>query len=110
MGNFNNGKPYHGSEQVVHGKLKGATGETDYFYFFCPKCPDNKIVRILEYGVHAEESENPYNKKCKSKAKYGFVLAFKLHCEKCGHTDYVKISNIGWQGGRHQDIIGRFEV
>ena len=101
MGSFNNGKPYHGSEQVIHGKLKGATGETDYFYFFCPRCPDNEVVRILEYGVHAEEAENPYNKECKSKAKYGVTLAFTLHCEKCGDTDYVIISNTGWQGGSH---------
>ena len=58
MGSFNNGKPYHGSEQVIHGKLKGATGETDYFYFFCPRCPDNEVVRILEYGVRRRGRES----------------------------------------------------
>lgn len=110
MRESNDGKPYHGSDQVIKGKLKGATAETDYFYFFCPKCSDNEIVRILEYGVHTEVPENPYNKDCKSKAKYRFTLAFKLHCEQCSHTDFVKISNVGWQGGRYQDILGRFEV
>lgn len=95
---FNNGKAYHGSEAVVSGKLKGATGETDCFYFFCPKYPGSEILRILEYGVHSEEAANPYNQGCRSKAKYGFALAFKLHCEKCGHTDFVKILNTGWQG------------
>ena len=93
MARFNNGKPYHGSEEVIDGKLKGATDATDYFYFFCPKCPNNEIMRILEYGVHSEETKNPYNKSCKSKAKYGFTLVFKLHCEKCEFTDFVKISN-----------------
>lgn len=108
MASFNNGKPYYGSEGVFRGKLKGATGEGDYFYFFCPKCPGNEIVRILEYGVHSEETENPYNQECKSKAKYGFTLAFKLHCEKCGHTDFIKISNTHWQRGSHGDILGSF--
>jgi len=108
MGSFNNGKPYHGSEQVVGGRLKGATDGTGYFYLFCPQCPDNEIVRILEYGAHAEEAENLYNKDCKSKAKCAFTLAFKIHCEKCGHTDFVKISNTGWQGGTHRDALARF--
>ena len=107
---FNGGNPYHGSGAVKKGQLKGATGETDYFYFFCPKCPDKQIVRILEYGVHAEEAENPYNKDCKSKAKYGFTLAFKLHCEKCGHTDFVKLSNTGWQGGTLSEFLARSDA
>lgn len=99
MSKFNNGKPYEGSDAVKEGKLKGATGETDYFYYFCPKCPGELIMRILEYGVHAEEPENRYNKYCQSRAKYGFTWAFKLHCEECGHTDFMKLSNTGWQGG-----------
>ncbi len=47
MSKFNNGKPYHGSNAVSHGKLRGAT-DTDYFYFFCPKCAHRQIMRILE--------------------------------------------------------------
>ena len=108
MRKFNGGKAYHGSSDVKDGNLHGATGESDYFYFFCPKCPGDEVMRILEYGPHAEETENPYNDKCKSKAKYGFTLAFKLHCEKCSHTDFVKVSNTGWQGGQHQQILSRF--
>lgn len=107
MRKFSGGRPYHGSSAVSAGGLRGATGETDYFYFFCPKCPDDEIVRILEYGVHAEEAENPYNEHCRSKAKYGFTLAFKVHCEKCGHTVFVKLGNTGWQGGQHQDVLHR---
>lgn len=102
---FNNGKPYHGSEEISKGKLEGATDKTDYFYFFCPKCPNKEVVRILEYTEHARENVNPYNDDCKSKAKYGFTLVFKLYCEKCGHSDFVKISNTGWQGGKHSIIL-----
>lgn len=102
---FNNGKPYHGSEKVMNGKLEGATDRTDYFYFFCPKCPNKEIMRILEYGEHRKELVNEYNESCKSKARYGFTLAFKLYCEKCGFSDYIKISNLGLQSGQHPQVI-----
>lgn len=108
MQKFHGGQPYHGSRAVEQGKLRGATGETDYFYFFCPQCPGDEIMRILEYDVHAEQPDNPYNDHCRSKAKYGFILAFKLHCEKCRHTDFVKVSNTGWQGGQQEQILARF--
>jgi hypothetical protein len=84
---FNNGKPYHGSAQISAGRLDGATGETDYFYFFCPKRPHREITRILEYGEHAKEAINEHNVHCKSEEKYRFTLAFNLYCEKCGHSD-----------------------
>lgn len=107
MPKFNNGKPYHGSGEVSGGKLKGATDGTDYFYFFCPHCEGNEVMRIIEYGEHTVKGENPYNLDFKSKAKYGFTLVFKLHCEKCDFTDFVKVSNTGWQGGSYQDILSR---
>jgi predicted nucleic-acid-binding Zn-ribbon protein len=106
MSEFNNGNPYHGSGAVAGGKLQGAT-DTDYFYFFCPKCPNRYIMRILDYEVRHERPDNPYNEQFQLKAKRGFVLAFKLHCEKCGHTDFVKISNVGWQGGTHDEVLRR---
>jgi hypothetical protein len=105
MSKFNSGKPYHGSEAVTSGKLQGSTAETDYFYFFCPKCPDNRILRILDYDQHGEESENPYNEQFKKKAKRGFALVFHIYCENCKHEDFVKISNTGWQGGTLADAL-----
>jgi len=104
MSKFNNGRPYHGSEAVKKGKLTGST-DTDYFYFFCPKCPNKHIMRILDYGLHAHEKENPYNPDFKRKAKEGFTLVFKIYCENCSHLDFVKISNTGWQGGTHDQIL-----
>ena len=74
MSKFNNGRPYHGSEKITHGR---------------------------------KEPTNEYNEKCKSKAKYGFTLVFKLYCEKCGLSDFVKISNTGWQGGKHSQTLER---
>ena len=108
MTKFNNGNPYHGSSDVQRGKLQGATAETDYFYFFCPKCPDKHILRILDYGVHAEEGEHPYKEHVTKKAKRAFALAFQLYCEQCKFTDFVKISNMGWQGGKYADAMRRF--
>lgn len=104
MKKFNGGKPYHGSENVSDGKLKGAT-DTDYFYFFCPKCPESEILRVLDYEVRHEQAANPYNDQLKSKAAKGFTIALKLHCEKCGMTDFVKVSNLGWQGGKHSATL-----
>lgn len=104
MSKFNNGKPYHGSDVVERGGLTGATVGTDYFYFFCPKCPDKYIMRILEYGLHDSEKENLYNEKVKIKAKEGFTLVFKIYCENCKHTDFVKLSNMGWQGGNANQV------
>ena len=101
---FNNGKAYHG-EAVTGGKLRGTT-DTDYFYFFCPKCPDDEILRILEYGIHHEEPTNPYDAQLRSKAKNGFTLVFKIHCESCKLTDFVKISNVGWQSGKYREVLG----
>ena len=105
---FNNGKPYHGSDAVENGKLQGATGETDYFYFFCPQCPDKHIMRILDYGVHQLEPQNPYNASFSRKAKKRFTLVFHVRCEECGHEDFVKISNTCWQGGTHADVLSRY--
>jgi hypothetical protein len=30
-----------------------------------------------------------------------------LHCEKCDLTDFVKIGNVGWQGGEFKHVIPR---
>ena len=108
MPKFNNGKPYHGSSDVQRGKLQGSTAETDYFYFFCPKCPNKQLLRILDYCVHAEEAENPYNDQVSKKAKRGFTLAFELYCENCKFKDFVKLSNTGWQYGTYEQVMNRY--
>lgn len=100
MREFNNGKSYGGSNLAQGGGLKGET-DTDYFNFFCPKCVDKYIMRILEYGIREEIPDNPYNSSFKKKYTNGFTLAFKLHCENCKHTDFIKISNMGIQSGTH---------
>jgi predicted RNA-binding Zn-ribbon protein involved in translation (DUF1610 family) len=104
MNTFNRGKPFHGSDKVQGGRLRGAT-DTDYFYFFCPQCPNDQIVRILDYGVVKEAAENRYNEIVSPKAAKSFTLGFKIHCPKCGLTDFVKISNEGWQGGTHAETL-----
>ena len=100
MATFNKGNPYHGSEAVMGGGLKGTT-DTDYFYFFCPRCPDNHVLRLLDYGVHVHSATNEYDGRpdIKSKCAKGFVLAFQLYCEGCGLRDFVKVGNGGQQYG-----------
>lgn len=107
MSKFNNGKSYHGSDNVMCGKLQGSTAETDYFYFFCPKCQDKRFLRILDYCVHSEEAKHPYDDLVTKKAKRGFSLAFHLYCENCKFTDFVKLSNTGWQGGTFDEVMGK---
>lgn len=102
---FNQGEPYHGSDAVQSGKLKGTT-DTDYFYFLCPVCENQQVMRILEYTVHEVLKENPYNKSFEKKATEGFTLAFHIYCEKCKLEDFVKISNFGLQGGNVHQICG----
>ncbi|MCK9621652.1 MAG: hypothetical protein M0R47_14085 [Methylobacter sp.] len=93
----------HGSEAVQNGKLHGATALTDYFYFFCPKCEGDKILRLLDYRIYEEKEINPYDEEenIKSKSAKGFTLQFQIYCENCNHSDTVKISNLGYQGGDH---------
>lgn len=102
---FNEGKPYHGSSAVEDGKLQGSTDKTDYFYFSCPTCPDRRILRLLDYDVHAAEAENPYNELLTKKSKRGFTLVFKVYCDNCKLVDFVKISNMGWQGGAFAEAM-----
>jgi hypothetical protein len=110
MQKFNSGNPYHGSEAVEKGRLEGATGPTDYFFFFCPKCPDRYIMGILDYEVSYELAENPASELCQKKAAKAFVLGFKLYCENCRHEDFVKISNNGLQSGLHKHALGEFDA
>lgn len=94
----------HGSEAVEGGRLKGAT-DTDYFYFFCPNCEGDEMLRILDFAVIKDEPGNPYDAETKSKSKRSFIIRFDLACEKCGLRDCTKVSNIGWQGGRYGEGV-----
>jgi hypothetical protein len=95
---FNQGKPYHGSSAVSDGKLTGTT-DTDYFYFFCPRCQDRHIMRILDYAQHIEErSGGERYPDVRPKQARDFTIAFKLYCPRCKLTDFVKVGDVGWQG------------
>ena len=96
---FNRGKPYHGSENVSDGQLVGTT-DSDYFYFFCPRCKDRHIMRVLDYGVHYGGTGGEQYPDERPKQTRDFVLAFKLYCKNCKLTDFTKIGNVGWQGGQ----------
>jgi hypothetical protein len=95
---FNGGNPYHGLE-VVKGKLHGST-DTDYFYFLCPKCGDDHILQILDFDV-VKDGPVEYAKEQRHKAKRDFIIAFQLFCPNCKLVDFVKVANIGWQGGSY---------
>lgn len=97
--------PAHGTDAVQSGRLRGATDLTDYFYFFCPKCPGDRLLRILDYQFTHEEKGNKYNQTCKHRAARSFIIAFDIICEECGFRDWVKVSNIGWQGGEHSKVL-----
>ena len=95
---FNRGKAYHGSRAVSGGKLTGTT-DTDYFYFFCPRCGDRHIMRVLDYELRHEGPAERYPDQ-RPKQPRDFTIALKLYCPDCKLTDFTKISNIGWQGGQ----------
>jgi predicted RNA-binding Zn-ribbon protein involved in translation (DUF1610 family) len=100
-------KHTHGSEAVQEGRVRGATDRTDYFYFFCPDCADDRLLRVLDYQVTRDDKGNDYNDSSRFKAARSFVIAFEIACEQCGFRDRVKLSSIGWQGGTHSEALRR---
>jgi predicted RNA-binding Zn-ribbon protein involved in translation (DUF1610 family) len=96
---FNQGRPYHGSVAISCGHLTGTT-DTDYFYFLCPKCGNRHIMRVLDYEVRAQATGGTRYPDIKPKQPQDFILALKLYCPRCKLTDFVKIGNVGWQGGQ----------
>ena len=105
MRKFNDGNAFHGSAAVSGGRLSGTT-DTDYFYFLCPTCRESQILQVLDFSVMEDGPVKEYEEH-RPKAKRDFRLAFELWCPKCKLHDFVKVSNIGWQGGRLMDTIGR---
>lgn len=88
---FNRGKGYHGSDVVTHGKLKGRSGRTDYFFFLCPKCNNDQIMRILEYEFR--KAAPPVKRQEKETPTEYFNLAFHLYCPNCQFKNFIKIDN-----------------
>jgi hypothetical protein len=88
---FNQGKAYHGSSVVYDGKLRGRTGTTDYFFFLCPRCPGEQVMRVLEYEFR--NASPPVERYEKKKPTEHFNLAFHLYCPACQLEDFIKIDN-----------------
>ncbi len=57
-------------------------------------------MRILEYGVHHEGPGGEQYPDERPRQAQDFILVFKLFCPKCKLTDFVKVGNVGWQGGQ----------
>ncbi len=64
--------------------------------------PSAEVLQILDYEVVADGPVN-YAPEHRPKAKRDFIIAFQIWCPKCKLSDFAKISNIGWQGGRLKD-------
>src|SRR5437660_1729869 len=84
---FNHGKPYHGSKAVSNGNLRGQT-DSDYFYFLCPKCPDNTVLQIQDFDI-VKDGPVEYSRETRPGAKRDFVIEFKLRCHTCKLVDFL---------------------
>jgi predicted RNA-binding Zn-ribbon protein involved in translation (DUF1610 family) len=96
---------FNGSKAIADGRLVGTT-DTDYFYFFCPQCGDRHVMRVLDYDVRHEGPVQAYPDVSPQQVR-DFILVFKLYCPNCKLTDFVKIGNTGWQGGRLPEEASR---
>lgn len=96
-------KSFTSSGNVNGGRLIGST-DTDYFYFFCPKCKDTNILQVFDYQI-VEDKPVEYMKEERKKHKKDFIIKFDLYCPKCKMRDIVKISNSGWQGGKLKETL-----
>lgn len=88
---FNKGKAYHGSTEVMKGKLTGKTGNSDYFFFVCPQCANGQVMRVLEYEERKDAVHTPREEK--KAVAMPINIAFHLYCPVCQLEDYVKLDN-----------------
>ena len=58
-----------------------------------------------DYRFTRDEAGDKYIEKRKRKAFRTFIVAFDVACENCSFRDWVKVSNIGWQGGTHAETL-----
>lgn len=56
-------------------------------------------MQILDFGI-VNEGLVKYAKGDRTNVKKDFTVAFELYCSKCKLHDFVKVSNVGWQGGK----------
>jgi hypothetical protein len=56
-------------------------------------------MRVLDFETRCDEPVKAYPDE-KPKQARDFIIALKLYCSKCQHKDFVKIGNMGWQGGQ----------
>jgi hypothetical protein len=61
-------------------------------------------MQILDFKV-CRDGPVAYVKEVRPKAKRDFKIALQLHCLECQLTDFVEISNDGWQGGKITDSM-----
>jgi hypothetical protein len=99
--------PYHPSQEVTDGKLRGVTDYAGHFHFLCPRCADNQILQIPDFSI---ERDGPaeYAKKDRPKARRDFKIAFKLYCPECRFEDFIEIANDGIQGSKTHQLHGFF--
>ena len=76
--------------------------DTDYYYFFCPNCGDDEILRLLDCRVLLDGPVE-YTRELRPKAKKEFINSYERYCPKCQFHDVIKLSNVGLQGGRLKD-------
>lgn len=102
LSDFNHGKPFHGSDEIQEGRLTGAT-DSDYFYFFCPRCEGGRILQVLDFAVVSERQPDSEYEGIPP-PKSAFTIAFEFACNSCGLHDFVKITSTGLVSGRLEDL------
>ncbi|MFC1967754.1 hypothetical protein ACFLV2_03875 [Chloroflexota bacterium] len=81
--------------QVERGCLTGST-DTDYFYFLCPKCGKILQHNVLELWELPSNNPKVKNTPCQH-------VVYEVWCQSCKLGANVKVSNLGWQGGKIED-------
>src|SRR5215468_3888459 len=76
------------TEQQLERAIRGYFGEPARFKLTARKRAE------FEQAKH-----RGYPQQIRPRVKRDFVIAFQLYCPECRLVDFVKVSNLGWQGG-----------